>query len=74
MHRPWEEEKVPKQTKKLSIASALLCFIRTQAWRTLIIPFVGTMGLTLGTGMGDCLVALCNESCQIWWLAFVLFF
>lgn len=55
MHRPWEEEKVPKQTEKLSTASALLCFVGAQAWRTLIIPFVGTVHLTLGTGTGGLL-------------------
>lgn len=33
VHRPWGEEKVPKQTEKLSTASVLLCFVRAQAWR-----------------------------------------
>lgn len=52
VHRPWGEEKVPKQTEKLSTASVLLCFVRAQACRILIIPFVGTVHLTLGTGTG----------------------
>lgn len=55
MHRPWGEEKVRKQTEKLSTARALLCFVGAQAWRTLTIPFVGTVHLTLGTGTGELL-------------------
>lgn len=55
MQRPWGEEKSPKHEESLGTASALLCFVKTQACEYPFNPICRDHAFDLGTGTRELL-------------------